>query len=154
MYFIGSDGEPLYIEEDIPYESLDESGVFSNGILFLDTEGKTIFTLIHGQKITISGVYASSSIWIIAEKENAYQVSFTDSNMDINEGIMENGYDTGVRLVGEDARTFDFEFELYIPVPTSVDIDTGMNALLLYSLLAILAGLLIIEFNRNRVERV
>ena len=133
-------GKPLVLTDPLSYIGgiLPDSGATapSDDTLELDTNGKTTFTLRHGQSITILDVPADAKIQIEEAADENYTTTFLDSERT----KYEEGNDTGVRDMTEDSRSFHFVNERRIPVPTGID-PSNTFIILLLPILVILAGL-------------
>jgi hypothetical protein len=151
IIFTDSKGNYLKPGEKFEYEGgvITNSGATApaNKTLILDDYGKAVFTLSHGQTITIKEVSSDVKIQIIETKDNNYAASFTDSSTKIK--IEKN--DTTPLLMGDETRTFDFVNERIIAIPTNV--DTGIwipAALLTFTIMLILSGVIAVERMRKR----
>ncbi|MDR1068934.1 MAG: hypothetical protein LBL36_06805 [Clostridiales Family XIII bacterium] len=102
------------------------------GTLTANADGEVSFVLSHGQSIIIAGVASSGSVRITQTEAPVYTVSFTDSE----NGAPETGFDTGLREMKPNPRSFSF-VNTRSAVPDS-GIDAGnAGAMLLLPLLAL-----------------
>jgi len=147
IYFQDSSGTPLAGGTQFTYTG---GASPSGGTLTLDGDGKTTFTLSHGQTITIAGVSTSGRVRIVETADANYTASFKDSL----DAAPTSGSDTGVRSMTAADRTFDFANARNIVVPAGA--STGGNALIwlpIMAFLAIMAGLAIKAVYRRRAGR-
>ncbi|WP_205692743.1 right-handed parallel beta-helix repeat-containing protein [Lacrimispora amygdalina] len=109
----------------------------SNGTLTLDANGDAIFTLRHGQQITIADVPTDGKVWIETESVIGYTASWSDSDLSTGTGVS-----TGeLTMTGTD-RTIAFTNTYADVVATGIRPNSTGPALLL-SLLAGVAVLLL-----------
>ncbi len=125
MYFANISGVPLaagtafnYIGGIIPGSGAEAP---ANGTLALDAQGKAGFSLLHGQRITISGLPISSMIRIVETANEDYATQYKDS-IEANP-VYSN--DTGSKLIFTLTRAFAFTNTRVFIVPTGVTDGTG-----------------------------
>lgn len=123
----------------------------SDGILTIDGDGKAVFTLKHGQSITIHNVPADTMIRIEETTEINYSPMFTDS-----EGPA-GTCDTGYRVIGSSGGTRTFEFfntQIADPVPTGIRNNLFMEKALpaIAALLGVVVWLFMMMV-KKRLER-
>jgi hypothetical protein len=111
----------------------------ANGTLTADSNGEAVFHLKHGQTITIQ-VQVGYRIKIVESPDIGYRTSYKDSGDIADSGNEEMDF----KIVGTNARAFDFENRRITAPPTGVNTGNGvMEAILFGSLLMILAGLIL-----------
>jgi len=115
------------------------------GSLTLGASGEATFDLKHGQMITLQGIPKNGCVRIVREGASDFFVaSFKDSaDADITRLS-----DTGVRLVGNQPRTFDFFNTMAQVVPTDVKAPDTIKPVL-FATLILLAAILITARLRN-----
>jgi len=106
--FTDAHGNPLPEGQTFSYtgDVIASSGAIAtaNGILTLDGSGSVLFTLGHGQVITIEGISHGINVQIIELSGEKYEVYFTDSE---NPDVMVRGNDTTPLSMTAD-RTLEF----------------------------------------------
>jgi hypothetical protein len=112
----------------------------ANGMLTLDSAGKAMITLKHGQSIRIEGIATDAKIQIVESAYTGYTPFFIDSAT----GLSSANADTGVKTMSATERTFAFT-NTRVSVPMT-GIDAGNPGLFL--LLPLLATVLCIAANR------
>lgn len=92
-----------------------------NGTLILDSDGGAIFTLHHGQMITIDGVPAKGIVWIEVESVSGYTSAWRDGTSSLVKGSS-----TGDIILNGVGRTIAFTntYEDVVPAGIRTD-DTG-----------------------------
>ncbi|MCL2002564.1 MAG: hypothetical protein FWG72_01000 [Oscillospiraceae bacterium] len=121
----------------------------TNGSLSLDSNGEAVFTLKHGQRITIKGVPSDVMMKVVESDYTGYEMSYTDS---AGGGVSTE--EMRFTAVGTDARRFDFTNTRIAVVPTGIDGDVGgPEALLLAAALTLLTGTAVMEAGKRRNRR-
>lgn len=153
VYFENSSGTPLASGTQFTFTGgiISGSGASApeDGTLTLDTDGKdSSVTLKHGQTITIEDVPTTSKIRIVEAVDANYTTSFKDSK----DSGSTNGFDTGIRPMTNDDRTFDFTNTRKTVVPGGISLGgSGRVLLAVTSFLAISAGVIIATaYSRRR----
>ena len=149
VYFAATGGGPLPAGTTFAYESdvITDSGAVAqpNGALELETGGWDIFSLKHGQTITIKDIPADIKIQIKEAADSNYTAKIKDGGNEIGQ----NG-DTGAVLVGDEGRIFAFVNERKSPPVVGVVAGTEGAGALLALALAALAGITAVMMIRRR----
>jgi hypothetical protein len=145
----GMDGEPM-AGAVLDYTG---GGDKEDGSLTLDASGSAVFTLKHGESITIGGVPSAGRMRIVQTGEPGYTPSYRD-NMRNPElppeiGTTGNDLDTGERYMTAEARVMDFANERAEIVPSAVDAG-DLNVLLILIGAALLSILALYAVRRYR----
>jgi len=108
-----------------------------NGTLNI-INGEAVFTLQHGQTITIKGVPANFNIKIAETPDGGYSTAYKDSGDLSDPGTAEMDY----KIVGESSRTFEFINRRETPPPTGIDEGfAAAEVMLTFSILLFLSGI-------------
>jgi hypothetical protein len=151
-YFTDDKNIPLPAGVEFAYEgsAIAGSGATApaNGTLTLTSGGKAVFTLKHGQAITIKDVKHNSYIRVEETLDSNYEAAFID-----NAGAP-GANDTGLRQILTDSRRFDFNNKRIPPPPTGVNAGDPASMALLMSIvfLAFAGGAARIVIRRKITE--
>jgi len=146
IYLKDENGDPVAPGTVFIYEG---DGVFNtgnNGTFTQEAEGKTTFTLKHGQKVMIKEIPATYMLCIEETTYANYTASFKEDS-----GLTGDN-NTGFILVGSDNRFFDFENKFEITPPSGIR-DNAREAIVIMALavLIISAGFALSKFMRRRL---
>ena len=152
VYFMDAGGNPLTNLPPIDYTggTLTGSGAVSlgNGSLSPNAiTGQAVFTLKHGQMVTLNEISANMKIRIEETEDSNYRTSYKDS---ISANSVDSN-DTGPKSLSAGERTFAFTNERIEAVPTGIDSGSDTTAaLLLTAVLTIMSGWVLIEIKRRK----
>jgi len=134
IYFTDSNGYPLpagtefiFVGDTIPDTVATAP---PDGTLTLNSNGRAMFTLRHGQLITIEDLPLAGNVRIMEIENLNYTTSFRDSE---NAGAPVVGNDTGM-LSMVDNRVIDFINDRFVPPPTGLNVGNDEMSLMIVSL--------------------
>jgi hypothetical protein len=140
--FTDDAGNPMMSGETLAYQGGAADGTDAaapeDGLFTADENGQTVFSLRHGQMITMTDIPAGITIRIVQSGYQNYSVSFTDSEQ---ADVPESGADTGERKLAEIYRSFMFVNEREAPPVTGIGGDnTGAFLPILLAVILISAA--------------
>jgi len=152
VFFTDSNGGPLPYGMRFDYNGdiISGSGATapSDGTLVLDSEGSAVFSLRHGQRITIDDVPLDGNVRVVETFDPNYTTTFTDSE---NADVIRRGNDTEMLPMAAE-RTLNFTNGRDMPPPTGLGLG-NVGAAILLPLIVIMTALIAYLICRNRKRK-